>query len=662
MRRFCILFFALALCSVMNVSAQRPDFPTVSIHDVTMTRYGGDTAASAVVLREFGEAMIKNGDDYNLIFKYRVRIKILKKEGLRQANIEIPLYKQDDRKFERLLDLQAFTYNLEEGEIREYALDSRHVFRENRTKYLDVRKLAMPNVRVGSVIDIAYTMETPFIFNFRTWEFQSDLPKMESEFWARIPGVYRYNITLRGYLPLTKNETTIEKDCLGTATGPMSGGFSADCALMKFRMDNIPAFVEEEYMTATKNFLAAIHFELAEIRYPDGRVDRVTREWKDAEHELRQDNRFGVQLKRGKEIGEEVRKLVAEEGDEYSKAIQVYNYIRESFLWNDTFGKYSEYGIRKAFDEKRGNVGDINLALIAAMRFAGLDAEPVILSTRENGMVIELHPVLSQFNYVVAKVNMGDKFYLADATEKFLPFGFLPERCLNGKGRVIGERDSYWIDLTPADSRRTSSILSLTLGPDGTMRGTMRTTFTGYDAIDTREEIAGHPTVDDYVSDLQAGLPGIVIKQFEIANLDVLDKPVTRKLEVEMAAFDDLESDHFLFNPFMLDRWKKNPFKSAERFYPVDFGVPLERAVTLVLEFPDNLELVAIPEKVALGLPNNGGRFLLDARVSENKLSLTHILQFRKPSYSSTEYYYLRELFNRILQVQNTDLVFRKKP
>src|SRR5690606_39244903 len=108
-----------------------------------------------------------------------------------------------------------------------------------------------------------------------------------------------------------------------------------DCAVMKFRMDNIPAFVEEEYKTATKNFLAAIHFELAEIRYPDGRVDRVTREWKDAEHELRQDNRFGVQLKRGKEIGEEVRKLVAEEGDEYSKAIQVYNYIRESFLWND---------------------------------------------------------------------------------------------------------------------------------------------------------------------------------------------------------------------------------------------------------------------------------------------------------------------------------------
>jgi hypothetical protein len=57
---------------------------------------------------------------------------------------------------------------------------------------------------------------------------------------------------------------------------------------MKVAMRNIPAFVEEDYMTARSNFLAAVHFELSEIVYFDGRTDKLTQEWKDAENELRE--------------------------------------------------------------------------------------------------------------------------------------------------------------------------------------------------------------------------------------------------------------------------------------------------------------------------------------------------------------------------------------
>jgi hypothetical protein len=654
-----ILPLVLLFFTVFCVQAQDFPYGSVAMSELTMTKYDRDTSANAVVLKEFGEAFISDAD-YHLIFKYHVRIKILNKNGLDQSEIHIPLHKQGNNRIERIVSIKASSFNLENDKIREVELEEKNIFNEDRNKFYSVKKFAIPNVRVGSVIELAYTMDSPFVFNFRSWEFQSEIPKVQSEYWASIPGIYLYNITLRGYQKLTKNESNIIRGCLGSGNS-RDGGFSADCGQMKYAMRNIPAFVEEDYMTAKKNFISSIHFELSEIRHPTGGVDKVTKEWKDAEQELRQENRFGAQLRRGKEIGEEVKKLIAGETDELTKAKKVYEFIKERYLWNDTYGKYSEFGIKKAFDERKGNVGDINLSLIAALRFAGLDVEPVILSTRANGQVIELHPVLSGFNYVVAKVNIGEKVYLADATVKFHPFGMLPQRCLNGKGRVIGERNSYWIDLKPTDVAKRIAMLSLKLGADGVMRGSLQTTYSGYDAVRKRAEIAGFQSEEDYVNKLKNTHHEIQINSCELENLKDIEKSVVQKLDIEIKAFDDLETANFLVSPFILDKWPENPFKSRERLYPVDFAFPVEHLTVFNLEYPTEFELVNLPDKVGLHLPNSGGRFLFEVTNLDNKLTLNNSLSIRKTVYTSTEYHFLKELFSRIIQIQNGELVFKKK-
>lgn len=650
----------LVLC-VGAITSQSQDFAfgNASANDMAMTVYDRDTSASAVVLKEFGHAYISN-DDYHLIFKHHVRIKILKKNGLAVSNVEIPLHKQGSNRIEKIIEIKASSFNLENGRIREEVINPRDVFTEERSQYLDVKKFAIPNVRVGTVIEYTYTTNSPFIFNFREWEFQSDIPKVESAYWASLPGIYQYNITLRGYQKLSLNESKLVKNCLGGGGDPRAGGFSADCALMQFGMKNIPAFVEEDYMTARKNFLSAIYFELSEVRHPDGRIDKVTKEWKDAEQELRQESRFGTQLKKGKDIAAEVKKLLEGETDDLDRAKKVYTFIKDWYVWNDYYGKYSESGISKAFDARKGNVGDINLSLIAAMRFAGLDVEPVILSTRRNGTVQEIYPVLSEFNYVVAKVNIGDKHYLADATEKFYPFGMLPERCLNGKGRVIGEKESYWIDLKPAVTGRTTSVFSLTLGADGMMRGTIHATYDGYAAVGKREVLAA-VSPEEYIKDLARSFGAVGITRYAFTDIENLDKPLRVELDVELSAFDNPEAANFLFNPFFFEKWSENPFKSKQRLYPVDFGAPLERLTVFNLEYPDNLEIVDLPEKVGISLPNQGGRFVFEAQNADNKLSFNNALSIRKTVYTSSEYHFLKELFARILQVQQRELIFKKK-
>src|SRR5690606_13980299 len=101
------------------------------------------------------------------------------------------------------------------------------------------------------------------------------------------------------------------------------------------------------------------------------------------------------------------------------------DHIKTWFKWNQYYGKYSDEGIKRALEKRSGNVTDINLSLVAALSAAGVDAEAVVLSTRDNGMVNKLYPILSDFNYVIAKVNIDDQSYFLDATDPLLPFGLL---------------------------------------------------------------------------------------------------------------------------------------------------------------------------------------------------------------------------------------------
>ena len=650
-----ISLLALIIFCTFKSFGQPSDFPfgQISYAELSKEVFPLDTNANAIVLNEFGEAYI-NPRDFKLNFKYHVKIKILKKAGLEKGNFEIALRKNGSSE-ELLLDIKAATFNLENNTIIDSRFERKDLFTETRNEYLKVKKLALPNVKTGSIVEVEYTMESPFVMNFREWEFQSDIPKLKSEYWANIPGNYLYNISLKGFLKLSKNESTLVKECLIVGSG------KADCALYKYAMVNIPAFIEEEFATASSNFIAAINIELTEIRHFDGRIDKVTKEWSDVDDELRRDQSFGVQLKRGKDIAGEIEKLIKPSDNNLTRANKVYDFIKDWYSWNGTYGKYSEFGIKKAFDSRKGNVGDINLSLIAALRFAGLEAEPVVLSTRANGTAKDIHPVLSDFNYVVAKFDHEGTTYLLDATDDFMPFGMLPERCLNGKGRVLEGKKSYWINIEPSEKKKTISAVKLKLDDDGFLRGSIQNIYSGYEAAAQRKIVLGFSSLAEYFKDLDNNWAHINIINAEIENLDDFVKPLTEKLTVEIKVFDELSATSFFFNPFIIQQWKKNPFQSTNRLYPVDFAYPLEWTLSVILELPTHIQLGEAPDPLALNLRDKGGFYRYQATQIGNQVSIQSSLVINRTVFKADEYNNLKELFARVIQSQNIDLVFVKK-
>jgi len=653
MKKLIPLIFIVLLFK--QAAAQDFEFGKYDAADLDMKRYDEDTSAHAVVLREFGKAWVSSNDNIPLIFEYHVKIKILGSKGFDHGNVTIDLYQGDNNNFETIRDIEGITYYKDENGLVQHAeLDPKKIYRENVDKHLQRVKFALPNLRDGCVIEYKYTTESPYHFNFHTWEFQSDIPKVYSEYEAHIPAIYNYNVSLRGALKLSVNKPELEKECFSYY------GVKCDCSKLTYAIKDIPAFIEEDYMTSPVNFVSAIYFELKEFTNQQGVKEKITKDWSDIDHELKTNYDFGDQLKRKDLFKQRIIPVIGTLTDSLEKAKAVYSYVQNWFKWNKQYSKYSE-NIKDAIESHTGDAGDINLSLIAALSAVGINTEAVILSTRDNGSINMLYPVISNFNYVVAKVNIGNKSYLLDATDPLLSFGMLPLRCINDQGRVMSlNKPSYWIDMVAAQKRNVTATLDLTLQDNGKIKGTITTYSFGYAAYEKRREIKKFNTVDEYVENLDEKLTKLKILKSKISNLDSLDQPITETYEVEIDAYNNLNHESLTFNPAFWEHYTQNPFKLTERTYPVDLGSASDYKMVVTLHYPANFQISNQPTAVNLALPNKGGKFLTQIDSEPGVLTYAQVEQFSRAIYSSEEYPYIKELYNKMIQTQKADVVFKK--
>jgi hypothetical protein len=651
------------------MSAFGQDFPYGEVDNaaLSMKKYDKDTSAHAVVLNEYGTSRISFNSDYQVILTYTYHVKkkfFDNKEFDNDGAFEVPVYSGESMHYETVDEIKGVTfYKDDNGVVQQAELDPKKVYTVKENKHWSTIKFAMPALRNGCVIEVSYKVTSPYLFNFHSWSFQSHIPKMNSEYEVHIPGFWNYNASLTGYLKLTKNTASIEKDCFTFGSRGYGNGLAADCSNITYGITNVPAFIDEEYMTSEKNYLSKINFELTDATdLNTGAKVKYTKEWKDIDYLLKTNSGFGTQLKRKELLKERLAPVITSETDPLIKAQIIYRYIKTTIKWNKINDFSSNDGIKQALDNHTGNSGDINLALITALNSANIPTEAVLLSTRENGSLNKLYPNLGDFDYVIAKVNIADKSYFLDATDPLLPFGLLPKRCLNDQGRAFSlDKPSYWVDLNTNQRENTTYSLDLTLQDDGKMKGTITRFSSGYSGYLRRIAIRKFNSVDEYVESIAEKMRKTRIVKSNIDNIDSLDKPVGETYEVEMNVYDNLNHDHLSFSPFLLNQLTTNPFKQAERSFPVDMSMPSDERYIVNVHLPQQYVLENPPQAMSIAMPNKGGNFFTAFDGDNQNFSFSYDTRFNKSVYSPEEYPYLKELYNKIILAQKNEFVFKKK-
>ncbi len=171
----------------------------VTQYEMSMTEYEKDKDAEALVIYDLGKYYFQgdNTRGFLLRMEKRIKIKILKQAGVKYANFEIPYY-MEGMDWENIEDIQATTYNFEDGQLKKTELINKNIFEEKINENLQVKKIALDDVREGSVIEFSYKVSTPYFFNMRKWDFQGSIPVIQSQLKYRAMPYYEYTYILKG--------------------------------------------------------------------------------------------------------------------------------------------------------------------------------------------------------------------------------------------------------------------------------------------------------------------------------------------------------------------------------------------------------------------------------------------------------------------------------
>jgi hypothetical protein len=609
--------------------------------DMTMTVYPRDSSAEAVVLMDYGtSSLFVTSMTANVNLERHVRIKILKKEGLNWANVQVKLYHSGSAE-EKISSLKAVTYNLENGNIVESKMSKDAIFKEKFDRYNNIQKFTLPNVKEGSIIEYSYTLSSEFFTNFPNWTFQRSIPTRHSEYWANIPDFFIYQKYMQGYI---------------SAEYEMKP--KAGVEAHHWTCKDVPAFKVEPYMTSEEDYISKVNFALARVSFPGHPTQEIMASWEKLNKDLSEDSGFAGVITGSGYLKKYAEEITAGITDPLQKIRAIHTYVKTNIEWNE-YKDYYPDSPKKILENKKGTSGDINFLLGSLLEKAGFQVDMVLLSTRDHGFIRHAYPMTRQFNYVVvAIVHEGKRLFL-DATQKYLPMETLPEWCLNGEGFLISKTRSAWVNLDTKSKTKTSISADLLLQPDGSLKGKIDFVRDGYDAWSMRNEWFSNGE-EKYKKELYEGKPWELTSCI-FEDVKEVEKPVKEKHEVIINEHVSAAGDAMYLNPFVISQMQENPFRHDKREYPVDFGKPSESLYICKITIPDGYSVDELPPSKVFMLPGNAARFVYNVSQTGNIVNFMSSLQINKALFPQTEYDNLRAFYNQVVAKHTEQIVLKKK-
>lgn len=645
------------LIITIHLNAQEIKFGKVSKEELEEKFYPLDSTADATYLlkerRTYFEYDSNNG--FQVVTDYHERIKIYSKEGVNYATKKITYYKPEHGDEESINSLKAYTFNLENNEIVKQKTSRKNIFDEHLNKYRSQKKITFPNVKEGSVIDVKYTLISPF-WNIKTLNFQYGIPVKNLNYKVEIPEYFVFNKTSKGFYSIPLRESS--------KRGKVNFGYNNNVDYKVytyiFNQKNIPPIKNNEpYSGNINNYRGGIEFELSGTRFPNSIYKNYATTWEDVCKNIYKSPSFGTELNRTNYYEKDIKNLLSPAKNDLDKIAIILEFVKSKVKWNEYYGKYTDKGVKKAYKEGVGNSADINLILTSILRYSGLKANPVLISTKNNG--IPLFPTLDGFNYVISKVNLtNEKYVLLDATEKFSSTNILPYRSLNWYGREVFEKGySEKVNLHPSSHSKENNILHVKIDNLGEINGMLRKTLSGHSAMFYRQK-NNIKKEEDVITNTEETY-NIEIENFKVFNTKDVNKSLTQTIKFTSEDFVEQINEKLYFSPLFFLATKENPFKSKERNFPIDFSMPWQDQFSISITIPEGYIIESYPEDIAIGLPNNLGVFKYKVLVQGNKIKLSSAVQFNSNIITPQYYTAVKYFYNQLVKKQTERVVLVKK-
>jgi uncharacterized protein DUF3857 len=301
-----------------------------------------------------------------------VRIKILKEEGRKYADVEIPFFKENGN---NIVNIHGRTVR-PDGSVANFegkAFD-KSIVKAKGVKYM-AKTFTLPDVQVGSVIEYSYTLDLAEHFVFDShWILSDELFTKSAKFSLK---------------PYTSNYSNMHVrwswQLLPTGTEPPKEGPDH---VVRLEVQNIPAFQTEDFMPPENELKARVDFTYTE----DFETKDATQFWKNRGKKL--NGYVEGFVGKSKAMEQAVPQIVSPNDSPEVKLQKIYARVQQV--------RNTSYELRKTEQEQKrekekdnANVEDVwkrgygtgtqlNWLFLGLARAAGFEAYAVYASDRRN--------------------------------------------------------------------------------------------------------------------------------------------------------------------------------------------------------------------------------------------------------------------------------------
>lgn len=651
MNRF-ILCVAALVTMIIQMSAQtltlNKRFGKVSKEELEMTEYKPDSAAVAVVLYEnrniqvdlsAGGAFVKDVDVH-------MRIKILKEEGTEWGDFSVMKYVSQSVP-EIVTGIEVVTYNLENDKVVPTKMSREFIYTEDVSSSLQKISFYAQDVKVGSVIEMKYSIHSDRFWEIDDVYFQKTIPVNWVESQVSIPGFFTFNKKLHGSLPVQYDSKLEPKNLFG---------YQYEMVVDKFVAVDLPAFKYEPYIYYPRQYFSFVTYDIRSLRLPGMDTKYYGVSWDDVDNTYVNSQimtRFRAQC----QFKEQVAAL-PEEGTDIEKIASAVSLVKDNVVWDEKYKVFPE-PVGQVVKARSGSNADINCLIAGCLREMGYTVDMVLVKMRSSGMLLDFQPERNPYDTFILRVtgSDGSQYYLDGGS----PHGYinvLPPDLLVTNARLVRPNvPGEWVDLTRLTRNGTTMTVATTLTDDLRLSGEYTCKETGNTSYSTKESYSECDDEQDYISEIETDL-AIEIDDITFGQM----KEYSSSSQTEYKFHKDLDAsgDFVYINPFLVKFHSADTFQSLQREFPIDF--PFTYSLTYIFTFtiPEGYAVDQIPENRIFKFQPLASTARCSCTVNGNTVQMVYNFSQNKMMCGPEYYQDIRSYWKHLADIYDVVLVLKK--
>ncbi len=574
---------------------------------------------------------------------YTRRLKVLKDDGVSAGDLEVNLFGEE------LVKLEAVVINRDEnGDVVSSKLGKDMTFREKIGPSSYRVKASLPDVKVGSIIDVVYKVTANNIGYIPTIYLQHKYPSLRSEAYVHMPDFFVYYVDYHEELfPIYKNINY--KDYAGNRVRYKERWIEGVAI-------NVPPLKDEPFVWNIGDYYSSMSFELKSVEYAYQPLS-YSYSWEDVFNNLTEAEVFGKHLKMSNPLKDETAAALKDKTSDREKIMAVMDLLSDKITWNEDLSNTS-VSPKAALKEGKGNSADINFLLMSMLKDAGFECTPILLNPK-NTRKIGKYPSLHNIYYFLlsTKINEdgSEKEVFLDGTSKWNSINVMAPEFFSSEAVRFNKADNErFVDLSTIGKGSTNYSVKASLSEDGTVTTDMNIFYSGMEAFLANSYFESYDKDDDFFKELMDG------ESFRnlTGTFDQGRDQGTVKMKFDLLPDDT--GDVIYLKPTLVDFVDTDIFPSEKRQLPIDFDFPSTIRFRAMLMLGNGWEIEGLPQNSRFSLGDNDMSFSYKAIKGNGVVQIVAELIQNTSFYTPDTYEDLRQFYGEIGNVLEGRIAIKK--